>query len=166
MIPAGLTCGKCQRALYPDVARLHGETYVHVGRCPCLVTDCGGTNHSRGYCNKHYARLMKHGDPLADVDRVVTIEMEDVEWLAATGENLIGAAARLGAKSDKALEAWLRRQGRMDLVHQLAARNPRDWNGVGDGSGVSKKILGQAYVAKEQRRNETRKKMRAESRAA
>lgn len=165
MIPAGLTCGKCERALSPDLARLSGEVYVHADRCPCAVIDCDRVTIAKGYCQRHYQRVLKYGDPLATKGRS-QIEMEDVEFMASNGESLVGAADRLSVATPEALEAWLRRKGRVDLVHQLAARNPRDWNKVGDGTGIGRSILGQAYVAKEQRRNETRKKMRAESRAA
>lgn len=29
----------------------------------CAVPDCGGAYYARGYCNKHWARWRKHGDP-------------------------------------------------------------------------------------------------------
>lgn len=51
---------------------------------------------------------------------------EDLEWMAATGENAVGAAERLGI-SLAALERWGRRN-RPDLWATLSARNPRDPN--------------------------------------
>lgn len=52
---------------------------------------------------------------------------EDLQWLADTGENAIGAAARLGL-TYAALEKWAR--NRMpDVWAVLIERNPRDANG-------------------------------------
>lgn len=31
----------------------------------CSIPDCGRPNARRGYCNKHYLRLIRYGDPLA-----------------------------------------------------------------------------------------------------
>lgn len=30
----------------------------------CKIEDCNGAVRNRGYCNKHYLRLLRHGDPL------------------------------------------------------------------------------------------------------
>jgi hypothetical protein len=30
----------------------------------CIIKDCGKEMDGRGYCNMHYKRFMKHGDPL------------------------------------------------------------------------------------------------------
>ena len=32
----------------------------------CSIEDCGGRHHSRGLCEMHYVRLLKHGDPHHD----------------------------------------------------------------------------------------------------
>jgi hypothetical protein len=114
VIPSGLTCPRCELPLSSGLARLDDEMYVHAEGCPCQIDGCEGTNHARGYCNNHYARLLKHGNPLGGV----VIETEDIEWMAETGESLEGAAARLGT-TIKSLEAVLRRRGRADLVHAL-----------------------------------------------
>lgn len=117
MIPAGLTCGKCERALSPDLARLSGEFYIHADRCPCLVEGCDRKNHAKGYCNLHHLRLLKHGDPM----HTGLIETEDVEWMAETGETFEGAAKRLGT-TVKSLESVLRRRGRLDLIDSFRRR--------------------------------------------
>lgn len=49
--------------------------------------------------------------------------LEDVRWLADTGESLTGAAQRLGITRD-ALEAWCRKYA-PDAYHTLRAREPR-----------------------------------------
>lgn len=125
MSAPGLTCARCERPVYPNVARATDSGYIHT-RCPA----------------------------------VKRLELEDVEFMVATGECLNGAARRLDFKTPGALEQYLRRQGRRDLAEVLVARNPRDWNKVSDGSSIGKTILGQAYRDKEQRRNEQRKQAR------
>lgn len=44
----------------------------------CSMPECTGTVHARGWCNKHYTRWKKHGDP----ERVITYRDTD-ECLAA-----------------------------------------------------------------------------------
>jgi hypothetical protein len=57
----------------------------------------------------------------------LTHRLEDVAWMAATGESLTGAARRLGVTAS-GLEKWLDRRGRSDLTHALLAHEPRDHN--------------------------------------
>lgn len=52
--------------------------------------------------------------------------LEDVTWMHEGGENLTGAAKRLGI-STEALRVWLRRHS-TELGLSLAAREPRDPN--------------------------------------
>jgi hypothetical protein len=49
--------------------------------------------------------------------------IEDLEWMADTGESLQGAAARL-QRTAAAIERSLLRNGRSDLVSRLRARDP------------------------------------------
>lgn len=49
--------------------------------------------------------------------------IEDVEWMALTGESRIGAAARLGM-NPRTLDRYLDRHGRSDLIRTLAAQDP------------------------------------------
>lgn len=51
---------------------------------------------------------------------------EDVAWFAETGENLTGAATRLGITAE-ALRCWCRRHC-PEVGQQLAERDPRDPN--------------------------------------
>lgn len=51
--------------------------------------------------------------------------IEDVEWMAETGECLTGAARRLG-RNPEALATTLQRFGRIDLARALRAREG-DW---------------------------------------
>lgn len=36
----------------------------------CSVPDCDRVMHSRTYCQRHYVRFLKHGDPMVDLHRV------------------------------------------------------------------------------------------------
>jgi hypothetical protein len=47
--------------------------------------------------------------------------LEDLAWMAGTGESLAGAAMRLGSTED-AVEAFLRRHGGLQVLRQLRAR--------------------------------------------
>ena len=50
---------------------------------------------------------------------------EDLRWLVDTGENLTGAARRLGTTRD-ALEKWARLHGMVAEFHKLKSREPAD----------------------------------------
>lgn len=87
--------------------------------------------------------------PSAYADR-----LEDVRWMAATGECLDGAARRLGMTRN-ALEKWL---GRRDpaALSALIARQPRDHNRlVGDISIYELTGLGPRVKARRARRRQT-----------
>ena len=66
MTPAGLTCPKCRRPLYPRLVRRTDDGYV-----------CADPR----ACGKA---------------RVVAERHEDLDWMARTGETTWGAAERLG----------------------------------------------------------------------
>lgn len=51
--------------------------------------------------------------------------VEDVEWMLATGENLIGVMRRLGYRHEASLERLLLRAGRGELMTQLRDRAGR-----------------------------------------
>jgi hypothetical protein len=57
--------------------------------------------------------------------RMTPALVEDVAWLAETGESLSGAAVRLGYTDARALERALYRAGRTDLFHTLRRREER-----------------------------------------
>jgi hypothetical protein len=57
---------------------------------------------------------------------IINQRLEDLRWMADTGENASGAAARLGITFN-ALEVWLRRHDTA-LWKRLVAREPRDEN--------------------------------------
>lgn len=61
-----------------------------------------------------------------DVEALRKARLEDAAWLVETGENLTGAAARLGMKP-AALNKFLVRHA-PHLQRQLLARDPRDHN--------------------------------------
>lgn len=117
--PPGLTCASCERDLYPRLARRTDAGYVHAPRCPrlCTVPDCGRTHLAHGHCATHYRRIQRGG-----LQRP-PLEIEDVEWMADTGESLTGAAARLHI-TPNALTQRLRGNSRGDLLARLRARDP------------------------------------------
>lgn len=78
---------------------------------------------ARGYCAPHYKRFMRHGDPFAGYIRGSNVNLEDVKWMADTGESLDGAAARIGIKPGS-LKKNLSERGEHELLRQLRRRNP------------------------------------------
>lgn len=141
MTPPGLTCPRCQSALYPHLATTTDDGFAHIHRCQrvCVIEGCGRKHHANGYCSAHNHRLMKYGDPTFVSDhrpRVDHVERaEDVRWMADTGECLSGAAARLGI-TPAALEVWGRRHDRESLA-RLIAREPKDHNRVPSGVSIA-----------------------------
>lgn len=122
MTPPGLTCADCERRFRPpQLARPTDEGYVHVV-CPgqCAVEGCSSKVRST-YCSKHYKRFLKYGDPLGGFD--ATVHIEDVEWMAAHGETIEGAAARVG-RTVSTLVSALYRAGRQDLTEKLRSHAP------------------------------------------
>lgn len=84
----------------------------------CTVEGCGEKHAARGYCNRHY----KHAIARAGAQRRASaIHLEDVEWMANTGENWDRAAERLGVKESTLLR-HLERAGRYDLIRKLQRR--------------------------------------------
>lgn len=138
MTAPGLTCAHCRGDLYPHTAKRTGDGFAHVHQCPksCSVEGCDRAYDSIGYCNTHRRRFRKYGDPLV-APKLVNRDarLEDVRWMAETGESFTGAAARLGLKRD-ALENWLRRHDPETLA-RLIAREPKDHNRSMDGFSVS-----------------------------
>lgn len=55
--------------------------------------------------------------------RLAAARLEDLRWMAETGECLTGAARRLGT-SVEALSRWLFRWDARDLYQQMADRDP------------------------------------------
>ena len=100
MQPEPITCPRCDEPLYPDLARRTDEGWMHVTCRP-------------GWQIRRKAREFN------------TARREDVHFLAETGENTHGAAARLGINRD-ALESWCRRNGLNAEWEQLRRRDP--WN--------------------------------------
>ena len=84
--------------------------------------------------------------------------LEDLEWMAATGESLAGASSRI-EMHPAAIEKMLRREGRLDILTPLLRRNPRDWN-AGTNAGGGLRRLGQSAEARE-RENAARRAKRA-----
>lgn len=64
------------------------------------------------------------------IEAATRARLEDATWLAETGENLSGAAQRLGLNRD-ALDQFLYRNA-PHIRQQLLAREPRDHNGRQD----------------------------------
>ena len=116
-IPEGLTCVACNRPLYPNLARRTDDGWRHKSsRCPrvgCVMEGCDRKHQARGYCELHYKRIAK--------GQKAPLHIEDIEWMAETGECLTGAARRLGVQP-KSVERFLYRNGRMDLHRVLKGR--------------------------------------------
>lgn len=132
MTPPGLTCARCEQALYPTTVRATDDGWQHATRCPrtCTIDGCHNPHEAHGYCSPHYQRMKRHGDPLGEGTlRPSSIEVEDVEWMAQTGESLTGACRRLG-RSAGTLQKAMARAGRSDLYRVLANREG-DWNTPG-----------------------------------
>lgn len=94
---------------------------LHVG---CKVDGCTEKHLAKGYCNRHYKKVVVHGGR----ERVVPIvnredRIEDCQWMAQHGESLSGAARRLGI-GRPALDAWLSRNDAATLA-VLRANEPR-----------------------------------------
>lgn len=156
MTPPGLTCGRCERALYPHLARTTDDGYAHAADCPrlCAIDGCEKPHKARGYCNRHYIAWKDHGNPLAGR----TWELEDIEWMVQHGESLDGAAARVGLRPGSLADA-LRRQGRRDLCDRLIAQNPHDWNLITEA--VVTRRRPPDYAAKKNARRRERRKVAA-----
>lgn len=101
---------------------------------PCGVTDCQRPHHSHGYCVMHMHRWLKHGDPTEGGRIDADARLEDLRWMADTGEGLSGASARIGAKV-KTVEAFLRRHD-PDCLARLIAHEPKDHNRLRDGVSI------------------------------
>ena len=88
---------------------------LHVG---CKIDDCDRKHLARGYCNLHYKREIVR----PDVERrSPPIHLEDVEWMAETGEVWDRAVERLGVKENTLLR-HLERADRYDLIRKLKRR--------------------------------------------
>ena len=84
----------------------------------CKVNGCPRKHVARGYCGTHYKREVVRADA---VRRSQPIHLEDVEWLAETGEVWERAIQRLDTREDT-LRKFLERQGRYDLIRTLRRR--------------------------------------------
>jgi len=62
----------------------------------CLVLDCGKRHKARGYCENHWHRLMKHGDPLGGRTPVgeITKYVRDVVLAYSADDCLVWPYAR------------------------------------------------------------------------
>lgn len=92
----GLTCPKCSGDLYAGQCRRSEDGWRHTNERTCYE---------------------------AERARQVAARIEDVRFMVETGENLHGAAKRLGMLPDS-LDAWMRRNGLRDELQVLIARNP------------------------------------------
>lgn len=96
----------------------------------CTVEGCERPHNARGYCRTHYGRMIEGKSPLRAVTDKAAFDaarLEDLHFMAQTGESLNGAARRLGI-SERGLELWLTRHQAEALTAVLRSRNPRDPN--------------------------------------
>ena len=93
VVPAGC-CNRCGK---PDAKDVHHKDWNHLNNSPenlericrschnrehkqaasCVI--CGGPHKGLGYCEKHYQRFKKHGDPLAVKDNQFVPVRKDSE---------------------------------------------------------------------------------------
>lgn len=187
MTPPGLTCCGCTHPLYPSLARLTSEGWLHVD-CAAMDTcqTCAapmiaqgpwarftpsqrGTAVNDGYrrkadvgiCHRCYERDRK-GEKgrlrKAEDARVRTERLEDLHWMAEHGECLEGAAARLGITVG-AVEKFLTRFD-PELLRTLSLRNPRDWNRWTSGDNLPTARTRQQVEARNIKRSERRRAAR------
>lgn len=116
----GLRCADCTRPFRgphapTDYAHVTSEGFVHAHGCTPVTKAEAPALRAMTY------RATKLADRL---DRI-----EDLEWMAAHGETLEGAAARLGMRA-ASLETWLLRSHRPALVRALVgnARHVEAWS--------------------------------------
>lgn len=160
-----MTCAICEQGLAPEEARAtdYGWMHAETTDCPrfCTIVGCSRPTTARGWCQAHWRHWRRTGSPEGAKPRVDAADrLEDVQWMAETGECLDGAAARLGLAPDT-LELFLRRHDRGDLCTLLRSRNPRDHNSVADGSAVTSITLTPAAREGQRRHNEAKKARRA-----
>lgn len=110
----GLRCADCARPFRgphapTDYAHATLDGFVHTHGCTPVTKGEASVFRSMTY---RASRLVER------LDRI-----EDLEWMAAHGETLEGAAARLGMRA-ASLETWLTRAHRPDLLRALV-RNAR-----------------------------------------
>lgn len=98
-------------------------------------------------------------------DRMRAERLEDIEFMCEHGENLAGAAQRIGM-TEPAVEQFLQRADRRDLLTQLRWRNPRDHNAQRDGMDITVAMPSAAYSRKQANQNERRKAQRRQNAAA
>lgn len=71
----------------------------------CTIDGCDRPHAGRGYCQPHYKRWYRYGDPLGTPEvqqpRLLTADVvEDLDWMAQHGETLAGAADRISKHTD------------------------------------------------------------------
>ena len=84
----------------------------------CTIDGCSNKHVARGFCRRHYGAYI---EPVDTPRRAPAIHLEDVEWMAETGEVWERAIERLGVK-ENTLRKHLERHGRYDLIGKLRRR--------------------------------------------
>lgn len=51
------------------------------GTVPCDFPDCDRTAITKGYCNRHYKNLLRHGDPTPPQERPLEVRLREVGWI-------------------------------------------------------------------------------------
>lgn len=100
-----------------------------MSRQGCSVEGCDRPLHGRGYCQLHFSRWRRHGDPLAGpperADNPADCPTcEDLGWLLDTGEHPELILTRLGITRNS-LYIHLRRHQQPDLAERFTQARAR-----------------------------------------
>jgi hypothetical protein len=96
-----LVCSKCR-------------SLARASRGPCSIKGCTQPYTTRGWCQTHYDRWRKHGDPMWTPMSGAEIE-EEVAWLIEAGMSTFYVAAAL-KRTRPTLARMLYKRGRHDLA--------------------------------------------------
>lgn len=114
----GLTCCRCEQPFNKRYTTRTNEGLAHAQMCPCSRDGC----RNRARLPDALCGRCRRSQDVAD-------KIEDLEWMAETGESITPAANRLDT-TPEAIEKMLNRLGRSDLYLTLAAREGA-WNSPG-----------------------------------
>ncbi len=99
----------------------------------CGVTGCKQKYDAGGYCNAHYQRLRKYGDPRAGKPTLQELAerrayvIGEIEWFKTFGVSGELIASELGYTKVESVRDLLHRWGRPDLAELFMDRQEENW---------------------------------------